>query len=113
MAPPWPFNLYVDRLGLKAAPCGREHMKDLSHRAAAWRGDPRIRGAYFAAVPGSGRRRAALAAPIDERLYFAGEATALEFFATCHGAYPTGIATAETVAQALGGGEPARRVASD
>ena len=88
-------------------------MKDLSHHAAAWRGDPRIRGAYAAAESGSGRRRAALAAPIDERLYFAGEATELEFFATRHGAYPTGTATAETVAQALGGGEPARRVASD
>ena len=83
------------------------------HNVTAWRGDPWIRGAYSAAVPGSGWQRAALAAPIDERLYFAGEATSLEFFATCHGAYLTGIATAETVAQALGGGEPARSAASD
>ncbi len=74
------------------------------HNVTAWRGDPWIRGAYSAAVPGSGWQRAALAAPIDERLYFAGEATSLEFFATCHGAYLTGIATAEAAAAALGGG---------
>ena len=61
----------------------------------------------------SGYQRAALAAPFDERIYFAGEATSLEFFATCHGAYLTGIAAAETVAQALGGGEAARNAASD
>ncbi len=83
------------------------------HNVTAWRGDPWVRGAYSATVPGSGWQRAVLAAPIDERLYFAGEATSLEFFATCHGAYLTGIATAEAVAAALGGGEPARSVASD
>ena len=83
------------------------------HNVTAWRGDPWIRGAYSAAEPGSGWRRAELARPIDERLYFAGEATSLEFFATCHGAYLTGIATAEAAAQALGVGAPARSAASD
>ena len=83
------------------------------HNVTAWRGDPWVRGAYSAAEPGSGWRRAELARPIDERLYFAGEATSLEFFATCHGAYLTGIATAEAAAQALGVGAPARSAASD
>ena len=33
--PPCPFNLYVNRLGLNTAPCCREHMRDISHYAAA------------------------------------------------------------------------------
>jgi hypothetical protein len=32
--PPCPFNFYVNRLGLNAAPCCREHMRDISHYVA-------------------------------------------------------------------------------
>ena len=53
--------------------------------------------------------RKKLAEPIDQRLFFAGEATSLEFYATCHGAYLTGIATAHDVAVTLGADEARRK----
>jgi len=71
------------------------------HLVTAWRGDPLIKGAYSAALPGQSGQRSALARPIDERLYFAGEATTTDFFATAHGAYLTGIAAADAAADAL------------
>ncbi len=71
-------------------------------RCSAWDGDLFVRGAYSCALPGHARDRADLAAPIDERLFFAGEATSREFFATCHGAYITGVAAAKAVTSALG-----------
>jgi monoamine oxidase len=43
-----------------------------------------------------------LATPIDDRLYFAGESTSLDFFSTCHGAHLTGIAAVESAAKAVG-----------
>lgn len=65
--------------------------------ATAWRGDPSIGGAYSAARPGSADRRSDLSQPIDERLFFAGEATSCDFFSTAHGAYLSGVAAAEAV----------------
>ncbi len=66
----------------------------------AWGGDPYIRGGYSAARPGHAHRRADLAAPIDDRLFFAGEATSIDSYATAHGAYLTGIAAAAAAAAA-------------
>jgi len=68
------------------------------HNVTAWRGDPWVKGAYSAAQPGQGHQRARLAEALDERLYFAGEATSTDSYATAHGAYLTGIATAEAIA---------------
>jgi monoamine oxidase len=63
-----------------------------------WGADPFARGAYSYALPGKADCRAALAQPVDERLFFAGEACSLNDFSTAHGAYLTGIAAAEAVA---------------
>ncbi len=76
----------------------RHVVRDL---VTAWRGDPWVRGAYSAALPGQHAQRANLARPIDERLYFAGEATSREFFSTAHGAYLSGIDAAEAAAKDL------------
>ncbi|MGQ7387969.1 FAD-dependent oxidoreductase [Streptococcus suis] len=38
-----------------------------------------------------------LAAPVDERMFFAGEACSLRDFSTAHGAYANGIAAAEAI----------------
>ena len=62
-----------------------------------WGSDPYARGSYSYAVPGAAYERAVLAAPIDERLFFAGEACSAHDFSTAHGAYLTGIAAAEQV----------------
>jgi monoamine oxidase len=45
-------------------------------------------------VPGHADDRAKLAMPIDDRLFFAGEACSLNFFSTAHGAYESGLAAA-------------------
>ncbi len=58
--------------------------------ATTWQGDPWALGAYSGARPGQAHQRAVLARPVDDRLFFAGEATSREFFCTCHGAYLTG-----------------------
>ena len=68
----------------------------------AWHGDPWTKGSYSAALPGQAHQRAELARPIDERLYFAGEATSQNFMSTAHGAYLTGIAAVTEIARSLG-----------
>jgi monoamine oxidase len=61
-----------------------------------WQADPFSRGAYsYAAVGGIDAARA-LAAPVAETLYFAGEATNSDGYnATVHGAIATGYRVAE------------------
>jgi monoamine oxidase len=70
--------------------------------ATGWFGDPWSRGGYSAAKPGRAGARAALAQPIDKRLFFAGEACSTDAFGTCHGAYLTGIAAAEMAFAGIG-----------
>ncbi len=66
-----------------------------AHIVTAWRSDPWTKGAYSCALPGQAHQRAELAKPIDEIIYFAGEATSPEFYSTAHGAFLSGIAAAE------------------
>ncbi len=40
--------------------------------------------------------------PVDNRLFFAGEACSSNFFSTAHGAYETGTAAAEAALKSLG-----------
>jgi monoamine oxidase len=65
--------------------------------ATAWRTDPFARGSYSYARPGKAGARTILARPIQNRLFFAGEATSKRDFSTAHGAYRTGIAAAEQI----------------
>lgn len=69
--------------------------------ASAWASEPWIRGAYSHALPGCSGMRAVLAAPVDERLFFAGEATHPHAFSTCHGAYESGLRAADEAIGAL------------
>jgi monoamine oxidase len=66
----------------------------------SWGADPFARGAYSYAKPGFADCRATLAAPVDGRLFFAGEACSTDDFSTAHGAYLNGLAAAEDL---LGG----------
>ncbi|MGB7034021.1 MAG: NAD(P)/FAD-dependent oxidoreductase, partial [Xanthobacteraceae bacterium] len=66
-------------------------------RVHGWHSDPFALGAYSYAVPGKADCRAALAEPIDGRLFFAGEACSPHDFSTAHGGYLTGVAAAERV----------------
>jgi monoamine oxidase len=68
-----------------------------------WGADPFARGSYSYAVPGMADCRAVLAAPVNGRLFFAGEACSKGDFSTAHGAFLTGIAAAEQVIAAQKG----------
>ncbi len=64
-----------------------------------WGQDPFAFGSYSHIPPfASGEDYDALAKPIDDVLYFAGEATSREYPSTVHGAYLSGIAAAEEIA---------------
>jgi monoamine oxidase len=69
--------------------------------STAWLHDPWARGSYSYALPGHADDRALLAAPVGDRLFFAGEACSPNFFSTAHGAYMTGVAAAEAALASL------------
>jgi monoamine oxidase len=71
-------------------------------RESRWAHDPLARGSYSHALPGHAGDRAILAAPVDGRLFFAGEATSANFFSTAHGARDSGERAAQEVLAAIG-----------
>jgi monoamine oxidase len=73
----------------------RRKLKPLSE--SRWAHDPFARGSYSHALPGHAGKRAVLAAPVDGRLFFAGEATSPHFFSTAHGARDSGERAAKEV----------------
>jgi monoamine oxidase len=62
-----------------------------------WGADPFARGSYSYALPGMADCRARLAASVDGRLFFAGEACSRGDFSTAHGAWTTGVSAADQV----------------
>jgi monoamine oxidase len=62
-----------------------------------WGADPFAQGSYSYALPGQADARAVLAAPVDGRLFFAGEACSKGDFSTAHGGWFTGTAAADAV----------------
>ena len=70
--------------------------------ATRWRQEPYIGGSYSHARVGKAAQRGVLAAPVDGRIHFAGEACHPYDFSTAHGAYETGVAAARAII-----GEPA------
>jgi monoamine oxidase len=77
----------------------RRHISTLA--ATAWRQDPWSRGSYSYAQPGHAGDRAILAAPVEGRLFFAGEATSPNFFSTAHGAFISGEIAAQAALDSL------------
>jgi len=69
--------------------------------ATAWNTEPWTRGSWASAQPGQAHQRANLQRSVDERLYFAGEATLYGGQGTCHGAYLSGIRAAQEIAAQL------------
>lgn len=62
-----------------------------AHALTRWRSDPWARGSYsYGAVGDNRTERKALAAPVADRLFFAGEATHEKHYGTVHGALLTG-----------------------
>lgn len=73
----------------------RRKLKPLSE--SRWSHDTFARGSYSHALPGHAGKREVLAAPVDGRLFFAGEATSPNFFSTAHGARDSGERAAREV----------------
>ena len=77
---------------------GSDYRKKLKPLAESrWAHDAFARGSYSHALPGQAHQRAVLAAPVDDRIFFAGEATSPHFFSTAHGAHETGVRAAKEI----------------
>lgn len=69
-----------------------------------WQSDPYSRGAYSYVLAGGMGAQQELARPLQNRLFFAGEATQSDgHHATVHGAFSSGVRVAEEILQSLGG----------
>jgi monoamine oxidase len=85
-------------LGELAGLYGGEIRRRLAPLATtAWGRDPLSLGSYSYARPGHAGDRARLAEPVDDRLFFAGEAVSPNDYSTAHGAFMTGEAAAEQI----------------
>jgi monoamine oxidase len=71
-------------------------------RFVAWGADEWARGSVSSPRPGRASAREVLMRPIDERLFFAGEACDSEFVAQLPGAVTTALAATEAIVKALG-----------
>ncbi len=67
----------------------------------AWSSEPWTRGSWACALPGQAHQREHLARAIDDRLFFAGEATQVGGQGTCDGAYRSGLRAAQEIAAAV------------
>jgi monoamine oxidase len=69
--------------------------------ATDWADNPLTLGAYGAVRPGAWGARKTLAEPLDDKLFFAGEAVAGPISALVNGAYKSGQSVAKSVARSL------------
>ena len=75
--------------------------------ATRWNHEPWTLGAFSAAAPGGQWARAALAEPVRDRIFFAGEATHETLWGTVGGAWASGERAADAALRKLGlGGAP-------
>jgi monoamine oxidase len=95
-APDFAIGQLVDLLGSAL----RKRLTPMAE--SRWGADELFGGSYSHALPGKASSRAVLAAPVEDRLFFAGEACSPSDFSTAHGAFETGVAAAEAVLVAMG-----------
>ncbi len=70
----------------------------LDYQLTRWASDPFARGSYsYNAFGSTPAMRDALAQPLHQQVFFAGEATNKEYFGTTHGAYLSGLRAAKDV----------------
>lgn len=75
--------------------------KLLKKTLTMWAKDPLAGGAYAYALPGRFKARKKLKEPIDDKLFFAGEACATKWATQLPGAYETGIEAAKSILEEL------------
>lgn len=80
---------------------GKHIPEPIDYQLTRWAQDPFAFGSYsFNAVGSTPQMRKELAAPVDDRLFFAGEATHRGYFGTAHGAYLSGLRAAQEMLEA-------------
>ncbi len=67
----------------------------------SWASDPLTLGSYAMGKPGAAASGRKLRQPLEDRLFFAGEATHPTMPATLHGAYLSGIEAARRARKAV------------
>ena len=67
----------------------------------AWSTEPWTLGSYTCALAGQAHQRNQLATPLDEKIFFAGEATTIGDHSCAQGAFNSGIRAAREIAQSL------------
>ena len=73
----------------------------IDYQITRWATDPFALGSYsYNPVGATPRTRATLAAPIEGKIFFAGEASEKDYFGTAHGAYLSGMRAAQEVLKA-------------
>lgn len=78
--------------------------KPLAHHVTRWGTDPFCRGAWASVAPGGTTADfTTLSEPLDDRVFFAGEATSSEFFGTAHGALLSGTRAADQILRKVKG----------
>ncbi|TDK37021.1 FAD-dependent oxidoreductase [Rhizobium deserti] len=70
--------------------------------ASDWTRTASIGGGYSHALPGQAEARLILGQPLEDRIFFAGEATHRTDFSTAHGAFQSGVRAAQEALAALG-----------
>ncbi|TAF48996.1 MAG: amine oxidase, partial [Oscillatoriales cyanobacterium] len=77
---------------------GDEIPQPIEAQITRWASDPFSLGSYsYNAMGSTPKMRQALAAPVGQALFFAGEASHRKFFATAHGAYLSGLRAARQI----------------
>jgi len=81
---------------------GPDLPEPMTVQVTRWASDPFALGSYSFNRVGSGpAQRRLLAAPLAERLFFAGEASSAEHFGTAHGAWLSGVRAARELLETL------------
>ena len=93
------FAFALDELSALLGSNIRRHLRPLT--ASFWCRTDWIGGSYSHGLPGHAGARAVLAQPIDDRLFFAGEATHRTDFSTVHGAWESGMRAAGQIIERL------------
>jgi monoamine oxidase len=92
----------LDKLARIYGPSVRDHV--VASEVTSWRSDPWQGGAFAAAHPGYAHMRFKLAAPVNDTVFFAGEATSLKWSGTASGAFVSGTENAAAIASSIARG---------
>jgi len=91
-------EIVADAMSILRDMYGDETLEPLDYVRTKWASDPYAQGSYsYSHVGVTTSDYTALAEPVMDRVFFAGEATIMDHTATVHGAYLSGIREAQQI----------------